>query len=498
MTNKESKDSAPANIDAIDLLALWRTVPIGKIGRRVFERLSGALIEYARNADDGRDIEPLLLRAQARVIPAWLELADRLRTARWWPQDEEGFAPRDDQDAQASCLLVAVHHGSRWAAAMLVLRLAQRGPDDDGYEGRFAVLHALGRRYSVSAADPTVVVEKLGVIESISADLEVQLALRSPPPPPVKKEPEPVPEHPPEIGADEICVLLESPEASGDRDTKALVERYGVLRLPVPLSKMPDADELAAALLAEFPWAPEVIDTIRAELHLVRRLSGDAFRVLPLLLLGDPGVGKSYFAQRLCALGNIWSATLFAGGSTDNRSLAGTARGWSSATPSFPLATIRRYMTSNPVIIVEEIDRSGGGARNGRLSDTLAMMLDPTLAGAWLDECLQVAVDLSHVNWILTANRLDRVPPSIRARCRILNFPRPRPEDFGVLFGGILRDIADEHDVEQSLLPDLPAEAIDEMRRGFETGRLQARQLANLVRRLMATEAAAERASIRH
>jgi hypothetical protein len=504
MTNEESSkpddQAVPANIDEIDVLALWRTVPIHKIGRRVLGRLSGALIEYARNADEVRDIEPLLLRAQARVIPAWIELADRLREPNWWQQGEDGFRRRDHLDAHGSCLLVAAHHGSRWAAAMLVLRLAQRGPEDDGYEARFAVVHALGRRYSLSAADPTVVIENLGVQASIEADLEVQLALRSPPPPPVKKESESdsVPELPREIGDNEICVLLESPENSGDRDRKALVERYSVLRLPVPLSAMPDPDELATALIAEFPWAPEVVDTIRAELHLVRRLSGRAFRLPPTLLIGDPGVGKSTFARRFCALANVWSATIFAAGASDNRSLAGTARGWSSASPSFPLVVMRRFMSGNPAILVEEIDKAGGSARNGELAHTLTAMLDPTLHGAWVDECLQVAVDLSQVTWILTANRLDRVAPALRARCRVLSFPRPRAKDFDVLLAGILRDLAEEYGVETIMLPELPNDAIAELRRGFETGGLQARQLANLVRRLMATEAAAERSVLRH
>jgi hypothetical protein len=495
MTTEDSPKPDDTDIDALDLIALWRTVPITKIDSPVLGRLRAALIECARNLDDGREIEPLLLRAQARDAAVWIELADRLRTPEWLTRDEVASRWGDWIDAHASCLLIAASYRSRWASALLVLLLAQRGLDESGYEERIAVMHALGRRYILSSADPTIVIENLGVKSIIEADLELELALRSPPPPPPpqKKEPEPAPESASDFGGDRIQVLLQAPEATGDRDTKALAERYGVLRLPVPLSPMPDPDELAINLLAEFPWAGEVVGAICEELHLVRRLAGQAFRLPPLLLLGDPGIGKSTFAKRFCALANVPSAVVFAGGATDNRSLAGTARGWSSATPCFPLTTIRRYMTANPIILVEEIDKSGGSARNGRLADTLTAMLDPTVHGAWLDECLQVAVDLSRVTWLLTANRLDQVPPAIRARCRIVSFPRPRPQDFDVLLSGVLRDIADEYEVEPQVLPDLPVEAIGEMRRGFEAGRLQARQLANLVRRLLSSQTMAER-----
>jgi hypothetical protein len=178
---------------------------------------------------------------------------------------------------------------------------------------------------------------------------------------------------------------------------------------------------------------------------------------------------------------------------SDNRLLAGTAKGWSSANPCFPIVAIRRHMVANPIIVVEDIDRAGGNARHGSVSDTLATMLEPSAACSWLDECLQVSVDLSHVTWFLSANRLDRVDPSLRARCRILRFPRPRPQDFGVLLAGMLRDLADEHEAPVAALPDLPAEVIDEMRQAFSSGRLQARQLATLVRRTVAFQAVAER-----
>jgi ATP-dependent Lon protease len=121
------------------------------------------------------------------------------------------------------------------------------------------------------------------------------------------------------------------------------------------------------------------------------------------------------------------------------------------------------------------------------------MMADPGTARAWPDDCLQVAADLSRVTWVLLANRLDLVPPLLRTRCRIVRAGRPRPQDFGVILRGALRDIAAEYGGEHSALPDLDGEVIEAMRAGFQAGRLQARQLAALVRRVLVTAADAER-----
>jgi energy-coupling factor transporter ATP-binding protein EcfA2 len=347
----------------------------------------------------------------------------------------------------------------------------------------------------LSGADPTSVAEQLGVRDGIEADLRQHLARVASPPVPKQAT---VAEAEAEDEGEGILTLLQPPDVSGDRDTKAMVERYAVLRRPVPVSPIPDPDKLANALMAEFPWAPDVVELIRAELFLNRRLSGVTFRLPPILLVGEAGSGKSTFAKRLCVLAKVASSTIFAAGSMDNRTLAGTARGWSSATPSFPLTVMRRFLTANPIILVEEVDKSGGSDRNGRLTDTLAMMLDSSLSSAWFDECLQVAADISRVSWVLTANRLDLVPAAIRARCRIVNFPRPRAADFPVLLHGILRDLAEEYGVETTALPELPDDTVSALRLGFQAGRLQARQLSTLVRRLMSSQAMVERTWPRH
>jgi hypothetical protein len=348
-------------------------------------------------------IQEVLLRAEARDPLAWLELAALLPIRQVGSAHDDIHPSRPAAaDIEGSCLWLADRLGVRWGTLMLLHRIAKlsNGMITAAARAKLVASYALATR--VEWLPPGSAVELLGVLGLV----RVHIARKDPTFGRAPEEPAATTTDGPSSPEGAlVCVLATSPPPPAGREERALVERYAVLSQPVPLARLPDADEVASLLEAEFPWLSELIERVRGDLLLAARLGSSHFRLPSLLIVGPSGVGKSRFARRLAETVGVPLGQVYAAGSSDNRALAGTGRGWSSATPCLPLTPILQHRIANPLILVDEVDKSGGSDRNGRLVETLLSMVDPTTARAWPDECLQVTADLLRVTWVLTANR---------------------------------------------------------------------------------------------
>jgi len=244
------------------------------------------------------------------------------------------------------------------------------------------------------------------------------------------------------------------------------LRRFLVLQEPLPLGDQIDGTALDALDLA-FPQFAEVTKSIRLESQLAAASDAKSFRLMPRLLVGPPGVGKSRYLR---ALGEAIArpVRILSAASGDGRALTGTARGWSSAVPSFPIVSIVELRRADPLLIIDEIDKADrNGGLQANLQAALLSLLESATAVAWYDECLMSECDLSAVIWMLTANDVDTLPSSLLDRCRVHKIGTPEPAYFDVYLTTILGDIARELGVSPDRLPRLDPAAIQVMRRAF-------------------------------
>jgi hypothetical protein len=258
-----------------------------------------------------------------------------------------------------------------------------------------------------------------------------------------------------DLAATEPRTVLVLPAVGGTRETSsgkdAIREFKAITGVELPLVVAHNLDLSAArvTLREEFPHLHAAIDVLLAGL-----VDGEPIRLRPTLLVGEAGGGKSRLARRLAETLGLPLHRFDGSGSADN-TFSGTSRRWSSGEHCTPLEAIRRHRVANPLLLVDEIDKAGVSPHNGALTHAILPFLEPENARAYPDPFVESEIDLSHVNYILTANSDIALPGPLRDRLRIVRLPRPAIGHLPQLARGIVADIAREHSGDPRWWPDL-------------------------------------------
>jgi len=250
--------------------------------------------------------------------------------------------------------------------------------------------------------------------------------------------------------------LGEGPASDGDQ----LEQKLAALKLPedvraqvdkevARLKKLPEASPERGvsrtwlSWIADLPWGVLTedsldIDNARATLDRdhhglskvkkrvlqflsVRKLRGDLKGPI-LCLVGPPGVGKTSLGQSIARAMGRKFVRMSLGGVRDEAEIRGHRRTYVGALPGRVAQALKRAGTSNPVVMLDEIDKLGAGVM-GDPSAALLEVLDPEQNHAFVDHYLEVPLDLSKTLFIATANSLETIPAPLRDRMEILEIP---------------------------------------------------------------------------
>jgi len=249
-----------------------------------------------------------------------------------------------------------------------------------------------------------------------------------------------------ELGGDNVAEVKEMlKKAEGKKWTKPAMEMFhkGAEKLERMHPTTPDYSVVYnhLDLMLDLPWedytpdsydlkkAKKILDHDHYGMHKIKerileylavlKLKGDMKSPI-LCFVGPPGIGKTSLGKSIAHAIARKYVRVSLGGLHDESEIRGHRKTYIGAMPGRIIQSIRKIKSSNPVMILDEIDKVGNDHR-GDPSSALLEVLDPEQNNTFYDNYLELEYDLSKVLFIATANNINNIQPALRDRLEIID-----------------------------------------------------------------------------
>lgn len=202
-------------------------------------------------------------------------------------------------------------------------------------------------------------------------------------------------------------------------------------------------------LRARFPNFGAAIDALEGSLAL--SVGDPDYTIPPLLLHGEPGIGKTTFAMAVAEILGVPFDMVSAGSLQGSFDLSGTSQHWTNASAGRVVRLLADGDSASPLFLVDEVDKIGGDDRFSAINGLLDL-LEPRTARRYRDEALQLHFDASRMIVIMTANELHRVPLPLQSRAQVIEIQLPDAQQRLSIVRGLVNQYAHELNVDHEAL----------------------------------------------
>jgi ATP-dependent Lon protease len=216
--------------------------------------------------------------------------------------------------------------------------------------------------------------------------------------------------------------------------------RLGGQRFTVKPSALPEME----SLFEELPNFTDVLEDVRKHLALCVD-SNDSIELPPMLLLGEPGIGKTHFARKLAALLGTGFGFVPMSSLTAGWVLSGASSQWKNAKPGKVFDTFLNGEYANPVIVVDELDKASADGQYDPLG-ALYELLEVETATRFIDEFVELPIDASGTVWLATANDPARIPEPLLNRMTVYEIDAPDEAGSLRIARNIYSEVRNAHD----------------------------------------------------
>jgi DNA polymerase III delta prime subunit len=223
---------------------------------------------------------------------------------------------------------------------------------------------------------------------------------------------------------------------------KVLLDKYSSLHTNRPIKLFP-RNVLRRLDLVEsrFPNASQFVQLVREAVALSMLSNKGPIKIEPILLAGEPGIGKTAVVEYISAALNLPVSRLHVGAMQESFYLSGLHTSYVGAQPGAIASELNKIASANNIFLLDELDKGGTSSEQPSIYAPLHQLLESDTSGIFRDECLELDINTSCSTWFATANELDRIPASLISRFSVIEIKSPDQEQMPVVVDSIYRNM---------------------------------------------------------